>query len=109
MRSDELQITTASSGPVTEEAIVADIKKKIKNSDNVLQAFHRQFFLNIAMRRGLQWVQLEAGNKVIIAPPEIQERVRISINKIKGIHQTRLAKIVKDIPKLECVDRKSVV
>jgi hypothetical protein len=103
MRSDELQITTASSGPVTEEAIVADIKKKIKNSDNVLQAFHRQFFLNIAMRRGLQWVQLEAGNKVIIAPPEIQERVRISINKIKGIHQTRLAKIVKDIPKLECV------
>jgi hypothetical protein len=100
---NEISITTTLKGPISEQALVADIQKKIKSTDNTLQAFHRQWFVNIAMRRGLQYVQTELGNKVTINPPEIQDRVRITVNKIKGIHQTRLSKLVKDIPRLESV------
>lgn len=95
--------TTTENAGINQEAIVADIQKKIKSADPVLQSFHRQWFQNIAMRRGLQNVQVDSSNKVVINPPEVSGRVRITINRMKAIHQTRLAKMVTDMPKMEVI------
>jgi len=96
-------ITSNQSANINEEGLIADIQKKIKSADPVLQAFHSQWFQNIAMRRGLQNVQITSGqsNKVVLNPPEVKGRVRITINRMKAIHQTRLAKMVTDMPKME--------
>lgn len=91
------------SEPQTEEALVADVDKKVKAAENTLQGFHRQWFLNIAMRRGLQYVQTSSTSKAVIVPAETEDRVRIVANKMNGIHQTRVAKIIKDLPRLQNV------
>lgn len=55
------------------------------------------------MRRGLQYVQTHAGTGLVVMPPESEDRVRIVVNKMLGIHQTRVAKLVTDIPDLEVI------
>lgn len=86
-----------------ETSLIAEVDKKVKGAEATLQSFHRQWFVNIAMRRGLQYIQTHANAKAITTPPESDERVRMIINKMQGIHQTRVAKIIEDLPKLECV------
>lgn len=93
--------------PDDEESLVAMVQKKAKDAESWLEAFHRQWFINIAMRRGAQYVQTHAKD-VLIAPEQTDEnRVRIIANKLQGIHSTRLAKLVKDLPKLEGVPASS--
>lgn len=85
-----------------EDELIADVDKKVKAAESRLQAQHRQWFVNIAMRRGLQYVQTE-GNQAIVPARTSDREVRMVINKLNGIHQTRLAKIVTDLPLLECI------
>ncbi len=88
---------------VDEHSLIAEVDRKIKWSEPILQAFHRQWFVNIAMRRGMQYIQTHTTAKAIILPPESEDRVRMIVNKMLGIHQTRLAKMTKDIPRLEVI------
>ena len=91
----------------TEDGLIAMIDQKTKDAETWLESFHRQWFINIAMRRGAQYVQTHAKG-VLIAPEVVDEnRVRMTANKIAGIHATRLAKLVKDMPKLEGVPASS--
>jgi len=86
-----------------EQTLIAEVDKKIKASESTLQSFHRQWFVNIAMRRGIQYIQTHTTAKAIVLPPESEDRVRMIANKMQGIHQTRLAKLTKDIPRLEVI------
>jgi len=88
---------------IDELEIISDIEKKIKNAEPLLESFHQQWLMNIAMRKGLQWAQYNRITKKINYNPSSEGRVRMVINKMLGIHQTRLSKIIKDIPRLECV------
>lgn len=100
----ELSLVTSDSSSVhDEESIVAELDKRVKNAEPSLEAFHREWFAAIAMRRGQQWIQVSHGAKSIFNPPEDPDRVRITINKLLGIHQTRLAKLIKDTPRPENV------
>lgn len=89
--------------PVSEDDVVALIKYKVSQSQTLMQSYHRQWFVNIAMRRGMQYIQTHSSSKFVALPPDDEDRVRIIANKMNGVHQTRLAKLVKDIPKLEVV------
>lgn len=89
--------------PIDEESLVAVVDKRIKNSENYLQAYHRTWFTNIAMRRGLQYIQTDMASRITFEDPSTQDRVRMVINKMVGIHQSRVAKITKDMPKLEVI------
>lgn len=92
---------------IDEESLIGEIDKKVKASESTMQAFHRQWFVNIAMRKGLQYVQTDSTSRAVVLPPETDERVRMIVNKMQGIHQTRLAKIVKDLPRLEVIPASS--
>jgi hypothetical protein len=81
---------------VDEDGLIADVEKRIKGQETILRELQRQWFTNIAMRRGLQNIQSDRSG--IRPPAELDEgRVRIIINKMLGIHQTRVAKLVTDI------------
>jgi len=102
---DLFSITKSGDGEINEEQLIALVHKRYKSQESVLQDYHRQWFVNIAMRRGLQYVQTKAG--MIVMPPESDDRVRMIINRMIGIHQTRVAKIIKDMPKLEVIPASS--
>ncbi len=89
--------------PLDEASLIALVQKRFKDQEPILQNFHRQWFTNIAMRRGLQYVQTDAQTGLIATPHESDDRVRIAINRMIGIHQTRVAKIIKDMPRCEVV------
>lgn len=93
--------------PPDEESLVALVTTRCKNAEPVLQELHRQWFVNIAMRRGQQYIQLQPGTGLIVNPSDQEDRVRIVVNKMSGIHQTRVAKLIKDMPKLECLPASS--
>ena len=98
-----LQLFQSDKEPVDEEGLIALVQNRVKNAETILQDYHRQWFVNIAMRRGMQYVQAQANSGILLSPPDDDDRVRMVINKMGGIHQTRVAKLVKDIPQLEAI------
>ena len=93
--------------PLEEESLIALVQTRVKNADATLQELHRTWFTSIAMRRGNQWIQSNPQTGVVINPPEQEGRVRVVINKMAGIHQTRVSKLIKDMPKLEVIPASS--
>jgi hypothetical protein len=88
---------------LTEEDLIAEVDSRIRSQEVILRDFHRQWFVNVAMRRGLQYIQTHAGTGLVIMPPDSEDRVRIVVNRMLGIHQTRVAKLSTDLPKLEAI------
>lgn len=91
----------------SEDTLISLVQNRAKNAESVLLDYHRQWFVNIAMRRGLQYVQTSASSGVVINPPDQEDRVRMTINKMSGIHQSRVAKLIKDMPKLDVIPASS--
>ena len=90
-----------------EDQLIGLVQNRTKNAETTLQDLHRQWFVNIAMRRGHQYVQANAATGVLINPPDQDNRVRLVINKMSGIHQTRVSRLIKDMPKLEVIPASS--
>lgn len=88
---------------VDEEELIACVDKRVRNQEVILRDLHRQWFVNVAMRRGLQYIQTHAGTGLVVMPPDSEDRVRIVVNKMLGIHQTRVSKLSIDLPHLECI------
>lgn len=65
---------------------------------SVLEQYHRQWFYNIAMRRGHQWIRPSTTTNEILPPPEDENRVRMKINEMLGIHTLKVAKLTKENP-----------
>ena len=88
--------TIGEAAVMTEAALASQINDIVTKSDSYLQPFHEQWFLNIAFRRGSQWVKetgsLPAG---VASDDDDADRVRTQVNVILGHHQTRVAKILK--------------
>jgi len=84
--------------------MISIVDKRVKEQESLLQDFHRQWFVNIAMRRGCQYVQAKPYSGItLMPPPESDDTVRVIINKMLGIHQTRTAQITKDMPMPEVI------
>ena len=92
--------TNETKKPESEGELIALVQKRCKDAESVLQDFHRQWFLNICMRRVIQYVQTQQGTGQIYVPENDDNTVRISINRMVGAYQTRQAKLVKDTPEL---------
>lgn len=100
----DLTITAAGKSEfLDEESFIAEVDKRIRSQEVILRDFNRQWFVNVAMRRGLQYIQTHAGTGLVVMPPDSEDRVRIVVNKMLGIHQTRVAKLCTDLPHLEAV------
>lgn len=100
-------ITSDEKASFNEEQLVAEVESKIRNQEPILRDLQRQWFVNVAMRRGLQYIQTHAGTGLVVMPPDSEDRVRIVVNKMLGIHQTRVAKLCTDLPKLEVIPASS--
>lgn len=85
----------------SEDKVVADMQNKIKKAETYLLPFHKQWFVSVASRRGLQYITSDSSGRVYTPEPSSDNTVRIISNKIDGIHGTRVAKIIKDMPRLE--------
>lgn len=102
--ADNLQIfTSQENARFDEEKLIAEVDNHLRNQEVILRDLQRQWFVNIAMRRGLQYIQTHAGTGLVVMPPDSEDRVRIVVNKMLGIHQTRVAKLTTDLPKLEVI------
>lgn len=105
--SSNISLVTSDNSVVDEDQLIAIVDSRIRNQEVIIRDSQRQWFVNVAMRRGLQYVQTHAGTGIVVMPPESEERVRIVVNKMLGIHQTRVAKLVTDIPDLESIPASS--
>jgi len=84
-----------------EDKIVGEMKKLDGEMEYVLKKFHRQWFYQIAMRMGSQWLQYHPEGHAIL-PDNADGHVRMVINRILSIHQTKLGKMLKTDPWWEC-------
>jgi hypothetical protein len=101
--SSNIVTITSDNSPVDEEQLLAVVDSRIRNQEVIIRDSQRQWFINVAMRRGLQYVQSHAGTGLVVMPPDSEDRIRIIVNKMLGIHQTRVAKLVADLPDLEVI------
>lgn len=69
-----------------------------KRDKSALEQLHRQWFYNIAMRRGHQWIRPSSTTSELLPPPEDENRVRMTVNEMLGIHLMKLAKLTRENP-----------
>lgn len=82
-----------------EKKYVSLVEKHFKKRDkSVLEQYHRQWFYNIAMRRGHQWLRMNASTGEFLPPSEDQDCVRMTINEMLGVHTTKVAKLTRENP-----------
>ena len=70
-------------------------KQREKSS---LEHYHREWFKNIAMRSGMQWLKDSLTTPELLPPSEDENRVRMTINEMLGIHTTKVAKLTRESP-----------
>lgn len=86
---------------VDEDKLVAEMKRLENEMEHVLKRFHRQWFFQIAMRMGAQWLQYHPEGYTIL-PENTDGHVRMVMNRILTVHQTKLGKLLKSDPWWEC-------
>ena len=84
----------------TEESLCSEIKALKDEMKQVLKRYHRQWFYQIAMRMGAQWLQHNPEGYTVM-PENSDGHVRLVVNRLLPIHQTKLGKIIKSDPWIE--------
>jgi len=69
-----------------------------KRDKSALEQLHRQWFYNIAMRRGQQWIRPSNTTSELLPPSEDENRVRMTVNEMLGAHLQKLAKLTRENP-----------
>jgi len=84
----------------TGEDLCAEMNKLMEENEFVIQKYHKQWFYQIAMRIGAQWLQNNPEGFTIL-PENTEGHVRMVVNKLLAGHQLKLAKIIKNNPWFE--------
>ena len=84
----------------SEEMLCGEIDKLKDEMKRVLKRYHRQWFFQIAMRMGAQWLQHNPEGYTVM-PENNDGHVRMVMNRLLPIHQTKLGKILKADPWVE--------
>jgi hypothetical protein len=89
----------APDNPPNEKKVVGFVDSLADTKSNpLIEQFHRQWYTNIAFRRGYQWIQVAPDSRSITVPPEEYDRVRMTVNKILQIHMAKMARLSKETP-----------
>lgn len=80
-----------------EDELVAEMDRIEKDQKNVLRQLHKSWFYQIAMRIGCQWIQSHPDGYAVM-PENDEGHVRMVVNRMLAIHQTKLGKIIKNDP-----------
>jgi hypothetical protein len=83
-----------------EESLLAEMDRLEKEQKDVLRHFHKSWFYQIAMRIGSQWIQAHPDGYAIM-PDNDDGHVRMVVNRMLAIHQTKLGKLLKNEPWFE--------
>jgi len=84
----------------TEQKLIGEMNSLKEEMKQILRRYHKQWFYQIAMRMGCQWLQSHPDGYTVM-PENPEGHVRMVMNRLLPIHQTKLGKIIKADPWIE--------
>ena len=95
------KIITDKPESVNEEESVTFIEERIKEGENL--PLLQQWAVNIAYLTGKQWVAYDKSSRKIVEKPKESWEERVTVNRIRPIIRTELAKITKSKPQFNVI------
>ena len=95
------KIITAKPEAVNEQESVTFIEERFKEAENL--PLEQQWAINIAYLTGHQWIVFDKSSRKIVEKPKELWEERVTINRIRAIIRTELAKITKSKPQFNVI------
>ena len=86
---------------VNEQEAVTFVEERFKEGENL--PLEQQWAINIAYLTGNQWIAFDKSSRKIVEKPKENWEERVTINRIRPIIRTELAKITKSKPQFNVI------